>query len=91
MLLTIIGLIIVLVLVIWDREYLKRKNDELVELCELCFDNEQDMMNKLEALHKALNDTNYTMYQFNNESTEIQKRLRKNHEILKENTINYEN
>ena len=90
MLFIIIGLSVLVVLLLIDRAFLVRKNDELVELCEVVFDNEQDMMNKLEALHKGLQESNYAMYQCNDNEA-IQKQMRKNHIILKENQITNEN
>ena len=50
MLFIIIGLSVLLLLLIIEREYLIKKNDELIEILETVFENEQDMMNKMEEL-----------------------------------------
>lgn len=48
MILTIVGLSVLLVLMIIEREYLLKKNKELTEICEMVFENEQKLMNQLE-------------------------------------------
>lgn len=54
MLFIIIGLSVLLVLLIIEREYLLNKNKELTELLEAIFENEQMMANKLEEFEKQV-------------------------------------
>lgn len=81
--LLIILILVIFQLISWIIE-LKKTNKELRRETELAFDGEQELMNKGEKLYKALQDSNYVMYQFNSEKA-ISDRMKLNHKILAEN------